>query len=269
MDYLEVPPMDISPITSSLTSAHTSGLYGFRLGGATRAKANEAFGRVVLEKLAAGKSEAGHTGAEQSPKEKTPLAGKAAELATSLSKAASWLEERFGAGVRGAFVGRVLGAAANAKGDESAFAEGLLDAVRVVDKRFGFEAGDQVMAFFNEDLNKAVNGYFDNGVNEVFFAVQAKPEALVLSLKKTAPNLTDAEATNLVDALLAELKRGGRGRKGVKDLLDVMDGKLSEAGLDEPLADAASGLFAGLFPGPAAGAVQPPSRSGVMLDLVV
>lgn len=51
---------------------------------------------------------------------------------------------------------------------EETLADGLLDTLKFIDKQFGPEAGDEMIALVNKGLNKELNAYFDNGKNEEF-----------------------------------------------------------------------------------------------------
>ena len=52
---------------------------------------------------------------------------------------------------------------------EDNLAGGLLDALKFIDKQFGPEAGDELIAFMNRGVNKELNEFFDNGHSEEFY----------------------------------------------------------------------------------------------------
>jgi len=54
--------------------------------------------------------------------------------------------------------------------DEQSLGDGLVNAIKFIDRNFGVAAGDKVMGFFNADLNQHINEYFDNGKMEQFYA---------------------------------------------------------------------------------------------------
>lgn len=52
---------------------------------------------------------------------------------------------------------------------EDNLGNGLLDALKFIDKQFGPEAGDELIAFMNRGVNKELNEFFGNGQNEEFY----------------------------------------------------------------------------------------------------
>ena len=52
---------------------------------------------------------------------------------------------------------------------EENLGNGLLDALKFIDKQFGPEAGDELIAFMNNGINKELNAFFDNGHSEEFY----------------------------------------------------------------------------------------------------
>ena len=52
---------------------------------------------------------------------------------------------------------------------EDNLAGGLLDALKFIDKQFGPEAGDELIAFMNRGVNKEINEFFNNGHSEEFY----------------------------------------------------------------------------------------------------
>ncbi len=52
---------------------------------------------------------------------------------------------------------------------EDNLGNGLLDALKFIDKQFGPEAGDGLIAFMNRGVNKELNEFFGNGRSEEFY----------------------------------------------------------------------------------------------------
>ena len=52
---------------------------------------------------------------------------------------------------------------------EENLGNGLLDALKFIDRQFGPEAGDELIAVMNTGINKELNAFFDNGHNEEFY----------------------------------------------------------------------------------------------------
>lgn len=92
-------------------------------------------------------------------------------LEKSITDAVSFVEDNFGDRAARTFMGVVLQNAASKPLNEDDLGNALVDGLEFIDKAFGIAAGDKAMAFFNGDLNQAINGYFQNGKNESFLAM--------------------------------------------------------------------------------------------------
>ncbi len=131
------------------------------------------------------------------------------ELASALSDASNFIEDKFGKDAATAFKGLVI---ANS-GDqitEDSLSNGLLKSIQFIDRNFGFAAGDQVMSHFNSNLNNAMNNHFENGLQEHFFAAQSGTNAK-MNLSNTFAQVsqqfgeqTAESIENLIDQVLNE-----------------------------------------------------------------
>lgn len=92
------------------------------------------------------------------------------DLRQSLGQTMDWIRERFGDETASAAAGMILQSTASGV-TEDTLGEGLLNTLKFIDRNFGYAAGDSAIAQFNGSLNTALNDYFDNGQNELFYAV--------------------------------------------------------------------------------------------------
>lgn len=199
------------------------------------------FAKLIAQKTVSpdktGKNQNGIEG-EQNPKDPSDLAG-------ALANAADFIEGKFGHDAATAFKGIVI---ANA-GDqitEDSLSNGLLKSIQFIDRNFGFAAGDQVMGNFNSNLNNAMNDYFENGLQEHFFA--ASPETgAQLTLQNTFAQVSEqfGEATaESIKSLIEEVLED-KG-KSLDSLKKGIDKGLSEAEKNNPgITELAAPLAAG------------------------
>ncbi|WP_321400642.1 hypothetical protein [Maridesulfovibrio sp.] len=151
-----------------LGGSRTSGVRATRLNTpASPVNTADQFAELIAQKTVSpdqtGKTQKGSEGESNNPKDPSDLAG-------ALAGAADFIESKFGHEAATAFKGIVI---ANS-GDqitEDSLSNGLLKSIQFIDRNFGFTAGDQVMDHFNSNLNNAINDYFENGLQEHFFAV--------------------------------------------------------------------------------------------------
>jgi len=97
---------------------------------------------------------------------------KGAALAASLADAVDLIRERYGSDAATATMGLVLQNVGEGALTEENLGNGLVAALKFIDRNLGTAAGDQVMATFNGSLNEAMNRYFENGHEELFVAVE-------------------------------------------------------------------------------------------------
>ncbi|GAB7079499.1 hypothetical protein [Megalodesulfovibrio paquesii] len=144
--------------------------------------------------------------------------GLASSLADALGGSMDYLRNEFGDATAQAAMAMVAKRLDDAgQISEEDISKGLLDAVRLVDGTYGFAAGDNVMRQFNGDLNDALNAYFDNGLQERFFASSSMaadgssaPSGIVLADFMPAAEGDAADAAvspmaSLLDALQDDL----------------------------------------------------------------
>nr|WP_321513207.1 hypothetical protein [uncultured Pseudodesulfovibrio sp.] len=96
------------------------------------------------------------------------------DLRDSLASTMDWIRERYGDETAAAASGMILQATSSGV-TEDTLGEGLLNTLKFIDRNFGFAAGDAAIAHFNNGINSAVNEFFDNGKQELFFAVESPP----------------------------------------------------------------------------------------------
>jgi len=89
-------------------------------------------------------------------------------LQDSLADTMDWVREKFGDETAAAAVGMILQATSTGV-NEDTLGEGMLNVLKFIDRNFGVNAGDSVMAEFNSGINAALNNFFDNGQNEIFY----------------------------------------------------------------------------------------------------
>jgi len=152
-------------------------------------------------------------------------------LSAALTNSVEYVRNTFGDNAGRAVMGIVLGHAGQGPLTEETLGDGFVSALRFIDTNFGTAAGDQAMGFFNGELNQALNGYFQNGKQESFLAVDvdsataAAGQALQLTAASVMAKAQDAQ---------------GGGADPAAALFDQVrkdDGEYQAAGQAEPGAD--------------------------------
>lgn len=125
-------------------------------------------------------------------------------LEKSLTEAVSFVEDNFGDRAARTFMGVVLKNAGDKALGEDDLGNALVDGLEFIDRAFGSAAGDKAMSFFNGELNQAINGYFQNGKNESFLAMdmdqasdklgEAMGQAISAMIDKFQANAVDPNA---------------------------------------------------------------------------
>lgn len=125
-------------------------------------------------------------------------------LEKSLTEAVSFVEDNFGDRAARTFMGVVLKNAGSKPLNEDDLGNALVDGLEFIDRAFGIAAGDKAMSFFNGELNQAINGYFQNGKNESFLAMdmdqasdklgEAMGQAISAMMDKFQANAVDPNA---------------------------------------------------------------------------
>ncbi len=131
------------------------------------------------------------------------------ELQRSLAQAVDYVRDNFGDTAAQATMGLVYKQIGNEGVTEDNLGKGLLNALRFIDRNFGFAAGDKVMAYFNQDVNKAINERFDNGLMETFYAAPARASANSqgLSLNSVMQEVTDKNGVDVAQTLMESLEQ--------------------------------------------------------------
>ncbi|EGY25257.1 hypothetical protein DA2_2413 [Desulfovibrio sp. A2] len=155
-------------------------------------------------------------------------------LSGALSGSVRWVADNFGDAAATAVMGIVYKSIGDGPVTEDALGEGLLDALRFVDRQFGTASGDAFMAQLNGGgLNDALNDYFDNGLSERFLVAGAG------NLADDAVQGAEAAKATLVQQAADD---GEGGTDAMQSLLDM----LREMGVEDA-------TETGVTPGAAAG----------------
>lgn len=202
-------------------------------------------------------------------------------LEQSLARAVDHVRANFGDAAAQATMGLVYKELGNAPVSEDNLGQGLLQALRFVDRNFGFAAGDRLMAFFNSDLNKAVNEYFDNGLMEVFHAAapsngagmaKGLGAALGQALGDLAQEYATDAAKTLVEQFLAALEQGEGPFVALRRAVDATGQELAGT-YGGDAAEHATTLGQALAPllqgAPLAGGSVPRQQMGMQVDITV
>lgn len=148
----------------------------------------------------------------------------ASGLVAALQDSMDYLRENFGDATATAAIGMVYQKVGDGAVTEENLGEGLVAALKFVDRNFGTAAGDQVLARFNGELNEQLNAYFDNGANERFLAMAPGMSGTLKQVTAALDNLGDSLGEGVADALRQMLAEG-------------LDGKVDATSLRGSLAD--------------------------------
>jgi hypothetical protein len=138
-----------------------------------------------------------------------------AALADSMTRTVDFVRDRFGAQAATAFMGVVAAGVGQGAVTEESMGKAMLSGIRMIDSNYGIAAGDELMANLNGDLNNAVNAYFDNGQNEVIYAVTLDASG--------ASGATGGSAGSAVYSRLGEAARSVMAKFGQGDAGTLMD----------------------------------------------
>lgn len=133
---------------------------------------------------------------------------KGAALAASLADAVDFIREEYGSDAATATMGLVLQNVGDGALTEDNLGDGLVAALKFIDRNLGTAAGDRVMARFNGSLNDSMNSYFENGHEELFVAVQGGTVSFGAGTALTMDQLAGeaADSGSAEDGILAMLK---------------------------------------------------------------
>lgn len=135
------------------------------------------------------------------------------DLRHSLGQTMDWVRQRFGDDAAAAAAGMVIQSTSSGVTEDS-LSEGLLNSLKFIDRNFGPAAGDEAIAQFNSNLNGAINEYFDNGVEELFHAVETPVDGAspmqslgsrILTQSAEQPE-SDEETQSATEKLLAKIQ---------------------------------------------------------------
>lgn len=125
----------------------------------------------------------------------------AQRLENSLADTLKSVSARYGKQAATAVMGTVYKSIGDGPVTEENLGQGFLEAIKLVDKNFGVAEGDKFMADLNAGLNKSLNEFFDNGLNETFFAATSS-EQLQFEMSRAGQAAADLGASvgAMVDA---------------------------------------------------------------------
>ncbi|NDY57763.1 hypothetical protein G3N56_13585 [Desulfovibrio sulfodismutans] len=210
-----IDTLSLSLGTSMLTGGAT-GRSGTSSGrGATLAVSQTSIGREEIETFAAEIRRRADLGVSTTDADQTGDAestdSKGAALAASLADAVDFIREEYGSDAATATMGLVLQNVGDGALTEENLSDGLVAALKFIDRNLGTAAGDRVISKFNGSLNDSMNRYFENGHEELFVAVEngvastgaAASAALTL---ETVADSDDEDSQSAEDGILAMLK---------------------------------------------------------------
>ncbi len=223
-------------------------------------------------------------------------------LSGALSGSVRWVADTFGDAAATAVMGIVYKSVGDGPVTEDSLGEGLLNALRFVDRQFGTTSGDAFMAQLNGGgLNDALNDYFDNGLSERFMvagagnladdAVQGAEAAKATLVQQASDGASDSGADamkSLLDTLRklgtedaaktgvvpdaaatmpAASQAGGTATAG--SMSDLLSGALSSLSGLSGVGTRTGGLAAGYGPSGAAADAASPLAPGLLLQASV
>lgn len=149
-------------------------------------------------------------------------------LSGALSGSVRWVADKFGDAAATAVMGIVYKSVGDGPVTEDALGEGLLNALRFVDRQFGTTSGDAFMAQLNGGgLNDALNDYFDNGLSERFMVAGAG-------------NLADDAVQGAEAAKATLVQQAADGAGGGADAMQSLLDMLREMGVEDAAKTGAS-----------------------------
>lgn len=218
----------------------------------------------------------------QQAQESTAQAKDPSGLEESLSRAVDFVRSQFGDAAAQATMGLVYKSIGNGEVTEENLGKGLLQAVRFIDRNFGFAAGDKLMAHFNQDVNKAMNDFFDNGLMETFYAVspnakqgggKAQGLQLTSAMQEVAKQYGQDAVSSIMEALEEALQSGEKPGAALRQAVQVA-GEDMAAQYGGEAKDHAALIGQSLAPlfhgqGQAGNGMVPPPQAGGQLDIRV
>lgn len=194
-----------------------------------------------------------------------PAAKDTSELADSLQRTVSYVQDRYGKEAATAVMGMMYKRIGNGEVSEKALGDGLLDSVKFIDRNFGMSEGDSFMSVLNDDLNAEMNDYFDNGLEERFFAASPGTTSLKQSFSTALATVTETVGQDAADGILSILDQAMQDSENpteaLKKALEEADALLQDKGTTPFTATLATQV------NQAAAAQQP--QVGMLLNIAV
>ncbi|QLA17454.1 hypothetical protein [Desulfolutivibrio sulfoxidireducens] len=161
----------------------------------------EVFASEILRRAEASENEADDAGTDGSETDASTDGQdrKGSALASALADAVDFIREEYGSDAATAAMGLVMQNVGDGALTEDSLGDGLVAALKFIDKNLGIAAGDAVMAEFNGALNTAINRYFENGVEEEFVAVETTAESSDILADTLSQAVADADETEETD----------------------------------------------------------------------
>ncbi len=123
------------------------------------------------------------------------------KLESALADTVSYMADKFGDTAASTMMGLVYKRVGDGPVTEDSLGQGILDAVKFIDKNFGTQKGDELIAKVNGELNENLNAFFDNGSNETFFATTTPLPEGSLSIQANVPQATVQEESGPAEAI--------------------------------------------------------------------
>ncbi len=161
--------------------------------------------------------------------------GAAGNLQAALADTIEDIREQHGDAAATAVMGIILKGVGDGAGGEDALGNALVSSLKFIDRNFGIAAGDAAMARYNGALNSAVNEYFQNGRDEMFYASDGSGGTtekikgiLGTALSRVAERFGKDAAATVADILTSTLEQAGLTRKGLGQAVAAADDYLLE-----------------------------------------
>ncbi len=238
----------------AMSMGRAAGAYGensfTRPAGLGQAEAN-AFAKSLVDGIDASGLRAEDAGADES-----------AHLKKSLADSIDYVRDNFGDEAATAMIGILSKGMAGGEASEETLGQSLLNVVKFMDRNFGFEGGDKIMAQFNGQLNDSLNRYFENGFEEKFYAVNG-PEgtfnslssAITLTMNSVTEKFGADAAQTVVDLITKNLEENGINRTSIakglaesKEYLESAFGEEAGTFMSETISPEFANIMDSLYP---------------------
>lgn len=161
--------------------------------------------------------------------------GAAGDLQSALADTIDSVRQAHGDAAATAVMGLIVKGVGDGSGGEDALGDALVSALKFIDRNFGIPAGDAAMANFNGALNGAVNDYFQNGHEEMFYAADGSggktsklTGVLGAAVQTVANHFGEDAAKTIADILAGSLEENGLTRQGLGTALAAADQYLKD-----------------------------------------